>query len=224
MSLRPIEELFDLAAERKGGEAAFKATLQKPLSAKKLADIPDDRWLSSMSKCVFNAGFNWRVVDKKWPDFEDVFDGFNPNRLAMMSDEDLDRYLQDARIIRHGKKINAIAENARFCLALRAEQGSVGKALGEWPSTDYVGLLQMLKKRGSRIGGATGQYFLRFSGVDSFILSKDVVRALIRDGVVDKAPTSKRDLATVQEAFNHWRETGPYSFNEISRILACSIE
>lgn len=224
MTLTPIEKLFDLAAERKGGAEAFKASLAISLAPEKLAKIPNDRWLSILSKCVFNAGFNWKVVDKKWPDFEDVFDGFDINRLAMMSDEDMDRYLKDARIIRHGKKIASIADNARFCLELAKEYGSVGKAIGSWPSSDYVGLLDMLKKRGTRIGGATGQYFLRFSGVDSFILSKDVVRALIREGVVDKSPTSKRDLKAVQEAFNHWNETGPYGLSQISRILACSVE
>lgn len=224
MTLTPIEELFNLAAERKGGAEAFKATLAIPSTPDQVSEIPNDRWLSIMSKCVFNAGFNWKVVDKKWPDFEDVFKGFDINRLAMMSDEDMDRHLKNARIIRHGKKIAAIADNARFCLDLTKEYGSVGKAIGHWPSSDYVGLLEMLKKRGTRIGGATGQYFLRFSGVDSFILSKDVVRALIREGVVDKSPTSKRDLKAVQEAFNHWHETGPYGLSQISRILACTVE
>ncbi len=224
MALMPIDQLFDLAAARKGGADAFKATFPTVRSSSELAEIPNDRWLSTMSKCVFNAGFNWRVVDAKWPSFEEVFEGFNPHRLAMMSDEDLDRYLKDARIIRHGKKISSIADNARFCLDLAKENGSVGKAIGEWPATDYIGLLAMLKKKGTRIGGATGQYFLRSIGVESFVLSKDVVIALIRDGIVDKAPTSKRDLTAVQDAFNQWKETGPYSLTEISRILACSIE
>ncbi|MCG8490334.1 MAG: DNA-3-methyladenine glycosylase I [Sneathiellales bacterium] len=224
MALTPIQDLFEIASERKGGADVFKETLPVPDTVDQLLEIPDDRWLSCMSKCVFNAGFNWRVVDKKWPDFEKIFSGFDIHKQAMMSDEDLDRYLQDARLIRHAKKITSIAENARFCVELKKEHGSVANAIGRWDPEDYIGLLDMIKKRGSRLGGATGQYFLRFMGVESFVLSQDVVKALIRDGVVEKNPTSKRDLKAVQEAFNEWREQGPYSHSEISRILACSVE
>ena len=45
-----------------------------------LAAIPDDRWLSCLAKCVFQAGFNWKVVDSMWPGFETVFDGFDIGR------------------------------------------------------------------------------------------------------------------------------------------------
>jgi len=224
MALTPIQDLFEIAAVRKGGEKAFKETLPVPYAPDQLRDTPDDRWLSCMSKCVFNAGFNWRVVEKKWPGFEEVFDGFDIHRQAMMSDEDLDRYLKDERLIRHAKKISSITENARFCVELKKEQGSVGNVIACWDPEDYIGLLEMIKKRGNRLGGATGQYFLRFMGVESFVLSRDVVKALIRDGVVEKNPTSKRDLKAVQEAFNTWRAEGPFSHSEISRILACSVE
>ena len=56
--------------------------------------------------------------------------------------------------------------------------------LGGWPSTDYIGLLAFMKSGGSRIGGNTGQYAMRFMGRDSFILSRDVVARLIAEGVI----------------------------------------
>ncbi|HSM19311.1 MAG TPA: 3-methyladenine DNA glycosylase, partial [Hyphomicrobiales bacterium] len=72
--------------------------------------------------------------------------------------------------------------------------------------------------------GTSGQYFLRTMGVDGFVLSRDVVRALIREGVVDREPTSQRDLAKVQAAFDHWRAESGRPMAQISRTLACSIE
>jgi 3-methyladenine DNA glycosylase Tag len=80
-----------------------------------------------------------------------------------------------------------------------------------------------LKKNASRLGGATVQYFLRFEGWDAFILSQDVVKALVREGVVGKEPTSKKDLAATQTAFNRWREQSGRPVREISRILALSV-
>ena len=65
-----FDEIFAIAAKRKGGAAELEKLLAKPLSAKKLATIPDDRWLSCMTKCIFQSGFNWKVVDNMWPGFE----------------------------------------------------------------------------------------------------------------------------------------------------------
>ena len=82
----------------------------------------------------------------------------------------------------------------------------------------------MLKKRASRLGGATAMYFLRGMGVDSFITSTDVSRALIREGVIDKPPSSKRDFDAVQTAFNRWHDESGRPLTHIGRVLACSID
>lgn len=221
---RDFDALFEIAAARKGGAEAFEATLPKVKTPRQLARIADDRWLSMMARCVFQAGFNWKVVDQKWPGFEEAFDGFDPGRWSMMSDDDLDRLLKDTRVVRHAKKLQSVGDNALFLRDLAAERGTASRFFADWPDEDYVGLLQILKKRGSRLGGATGQYFLRFMGKDSFITGGDVVKALIREGIVDKQPSSQKDLARVQEAFNHWRDQSGRPMAHISRTLACTIE
>lgn len=220
--MRKFEEIFAIAAERKGGTAALEKLLEPAASVDDLAKVPDDRWLAMMAKCIFNAGFNWKVVEAKWPGFEAAFDGFDPRQVAMYHDDDLARLVSDERIVRHGGKIRSVQENAQFVLELAKEQGSVGKALGGWPTQDYVGLLDMLKKRGSRLGGNTGQYFLRFMNRDGFILSKDVIGRLIAEGVIDKAPSSRKAMNDVQQAFNTWQQQSGRSLKEISRVLAMS--
>jgi 3-methyladenine DNA glycosylase Tag len=219
-----FDVLYDLAAARKGGADAFEATLKNPKSPEELAGIADDRWLSAMSKSVFQSGFSWKVVEAKWPRFEEVFAGFDIGRMSMMSDDDLDRFLRADGIIRHAKKILSIRDNAVFLRGLAAEHGSAGRAIGGWPKKDFSGLLWLLRGRGSRLGGSTGMYFLRAAGVDGFVLSRDVVRALMRAGVVEKEPGSKRDLDRVQAAFNQWSAESGRPLMQISRVLACSIE
>ena len=223
-SPRPYDDLFALAAARKGGADAFEKTLPTPKTATELAAIPDDRWLAAMTRAIFQAGFSWKVIEAKWPGFETAFWGFDPGRCSLMSDDDLDVLLKNKGIVRNGAKIRTVAQNAALLCELAAEHGSAAKAFAHWPSEDFVGLLTLLKKRASHLGGTSGQYFLRTMGVDSFVLSKDVVRALIREGVVEKAPTSQRDLARVQEAFDHWRGQSGRPMTQISRTLACSIE
>ena len=87
-----------------------------------------------------------------------------------------------------------------------------------------MGLLDLLAKRGVRLGGRTGQYFLRFIGKDGFVTSADVV-ACLRDAGLDisENPTSKRDLAKIQAQFNAWAlETG-LPLTHLSRICAMSV-
>ena len=223
-SLVSFDELNTIAAERKGGADAFEAMLPSVKTPEELAAIPDDRWLSMMARCIFQAGFNWKVIEKKWPGFEEAFEGFDPARWSMMSDEDLDRLLKDTRVVRHAKKLMSVGENAVFLRDLAAEHGTAARFFADWPVSDYVGLLLVLKKRGSRLGGNTGQYFLRFMGKDSFILGGDVVKALIREDVVDKAPSSQKDMAKVQAAFNSWAAESGRTLAAISRTLACTVE
>jgi len=223
-TLTDFDDLLAIAAGRKGGAAAFEATLPQVKSPAELAAITDDRWLSTMAKCVFNAGFSWNVVDNKWPGFEEAFAGFDPARWSMMSDEDLDRLLKDTRVVRHARKLASVGDNAVFLRDLAAEHGSAARFFADWPGEDYIALLQVLKKRGSRLGGNTGQYFLRFMGKDGFLTGGDVVRALIREGVIDRQPSSQTDLRKVQAAFNHWAGQSGRPMAQISRTLACTVE
>lgn len=221
--MRRFDEIYSIAAGRKGGEKALEEMLSQPKSPTQLTALPDHRWLSCMTRCVFQAGFNWKVVENMWPGFEAAFDGFDIGRCAMLHDDDFDRLVADKRIVRHATKIRAVQHNAVFVAQLAKDHGSAGKALGTWPPAGYVGLLAMLKKRGARLGGNTGQYFLRFMGVDGFILSKDVVARLVAEGVVDKAPASQKTMTAVQDAFSCWQQESNRSLTEISRVLAMSI-
>lgn len=222
--MEDFSAIWQRAAARHGGEKALLAKMPEVKTARQLAAIPDDRWLAEMTKRVFQAGFSWKVIETKWPGFEEAFHAFNPARVAMFSDDDIDRLLKDTSIVRHAQKILSVRANAVFVNDLAREHGSAGKFFAGWPDDDYVGLLEVLKKRGSRLGGATGQYFLRFMGKDSFVLGRDVSAALIAAGVVDKEPKSKRDLAAVQAAFNEWAAESGKPLSHISRTLGFSID
>ena len=212
------------AAKRHGGEKALETSLPKPKSAAVLKKIPDDRWLAAMTRAVFQAGFVWKVIEAKWPGFEEAFDKFDPHRVAFYSGEDMGRLASDTRIVRNGAKIKATVENARFVVELAKEHGSAGAFFAASKPETYADLLEVLKKRGDRLSGASAQFFLRSQGVDSFVLSPSVTAALIKAKVADKPPTSRKALVAVQAAFNQWRKESGRSLTEISRTLAMSID
>jgi 3-methyladenine DNA glycosylase Tag len=212
------------AEKRKGGPAALKKLLPDQPDKTALTKLADDRVLAEMTQRVFSAGFAWSVIESKWDGFEAAFLGFQPKKLVVQSDDFWHELTRDQRIVRNGAKIMSVRDNAQFVLDIAAEHGSFGKFLANWPSSDEIGLLDLLNKRGSRLGGNTGQMLLRFIGWDGFVTSKDVV-ACLRDAGLDIAEEvkSKGDLAKVQAQFNAWaKETGlPYA--HLSRICALSI-
>ena len=131
--------------------------------------------------------------------------------------------LKDTRIVRNGAKIQATINNAQFVVDTAKEHGSFSKFLKQWPANDQVGLLEHFKKNASHLGPTGAMYFLRSNGWDAYILSPDVAKALIREKVVSKAPTSKADMKAVQAAFNTWTEQSGLPQKDVSRILSFSV-
>ncbi len=209
------------AEQRKGGAQNLQRLLPPKPKPRALAQLGDDRVLAEMTRRVFQAGFAWSVIANKWPGFEDAFLNFNPAKLLFQPDEYWDNLTTDTRIVRNAAKIMSVRANAGFVHEIAAEHGSFGKFLSVWPSSDQVGLLDVLAKRGSRLGGNSGQMLLRFLGWDGFVTSKDVI-ACLREAGVEIAPQikSKRDLAKVQAQFNAWADETGLPYVHISRICA----
>ena len=212
------------AAKRKGGEKVLASLMPKKRDNKALAKLTDDRVLAEMARRVFCAGFVWSVIDKKWPGFEEAFLGFNPKRLLFQPAEFWEKLTQDTRIVRNPTSIRSVRDNAKFVTDIAAEHGSFGKFLAAWPADDQIGLLDVLAKRGSRLGGFSGQYLLRFLGRDSFILTGDLMMCLRDAGVpISEKGTSKKDQKLAQAQINEWARESGLPLTHISRICSMSI-
>ncbi len=222
--MQSFEDIHNRALERKGGEAALAEKLPpKPLSNKKLAKLGDDRFLAEMTRCIFQAGFVWRVINNKWPDFETVFFGFDPLKMTLLSPEQLETIGKDERIVRNMQKILTVPKNAQFILDVAHEHGSFAQFIANWPCHDITSLWKLLKKKGQRLGGMTGSRVLRNTGKDTFQLTGDVIHCLQQAGADIKGnPTSQKDLNVIQDVFNQWHEESGLPYAHISRICACS--
>jgi len=219
----PFKRIRERAAKRKGGEKVLASLMPRKPDNKAVAKLGDDRVLSDMAARIFSAGFVWDVIDKKWPGFEEAFLAFNPKRLLFQPAEFWEKLASDKRIVRNPQKIKSVRENAKFVTEIAAEHGSFGKFLAAWPADDQAGLLEVFAKRGSRLGGFSGQYFLRFLGWDAFVLSNDVLLCLRDAGVAIGSGTSKKDLRAAQAQLNAWAKESGLPITHVSRTCALSI-
>lgn len=224
--MKPFAEIYERAQERKGGEAALLALLPENIvNAQTLIKTPNDRYLSAMTDAIFKAGFVWKVVEAKWPAFEEAFFGFDISQCAYITPEEQEAIANNVAIIRNRTKIKTVPANAQMIIETAIKyDGSFGRFIAEWPVEDYVGLLAYLHKHGARLGGTSCQYFLRKMGKDGFILGRDGIAALINANVIEKAPNSKRAMLQVQQAYNEWHAETGFSYAKLSRVLALSID
>lgn len=141
--------------------------------------VADDRRLfEKLSLEGFQSGLSWRTILNKRAAFRDAFAGFDFATVARFTEADVERLLQDAGIVRHRGKIEAVINNARRCLELVEEQGSLARyiwrfepaALGEPVHATETeasrALSKDLKKRGWKFVGPTTMYaFMQSMGL-----------------------------------------------------------
>ena len=221
--MESFASIYQRAVERKGGESHLQTLLSTPLNHEDLMALNDDQWLEEFTRKIFQSGFYWSVIDKKWPGFQSVFLQFNISKLLMMPPELWEVKSTDERIVRNYRKVKTIAENAAMIHFLRSDQGvSFSQFIADWPVEDIIGLWAWLKNHGARLGGNTGAYTLRVMGKDTFILSKDVEAYLRAHNVIDGGLRSKKSLQATQLFFNGLRQQSGLSLQELSQIIAYS--
>jgi 3-methyladenine DNA glycosylase Tag len=219
-----FKPILNRALQRKNGEQGLELWVSEPLSKAAFMRQDDARFLSMMTKVVFQAGFVWRVIENKWPDFETVFFGFDAEKMVLLSPEQWEKIGTDKRIVRNMQKILSVPQNAAYINDQSRAFGSYAAFLQQWPSEDLIGLYRHLKQAGCRLGGMSGPRMLRQMGLDTFMLTTDVVMCLQTAGLdIADQPTNKSDLAKVQDCFNHWRQQTGFSYTRLSRICASSI-
>jgi 3-methyladenine DNA glycosylase Tag len=219
-----FQTIFEEALFRLGDEGILKSKLPIPKTRDELRTVNDNDYLSIMSRRIFRAGLKHSMVDAKWPSFEDVFYGFDIDRVRMMSDDELEALMQDKRIIRHWGKIKSVRANAQTIHELLDEKNGVGEYVANWPADQIVDLWDDLKKRFTQLGGNSGPYFLRMAGKDTFLLTKFVIRALGKWGAIEEEPKGKKARQAVQGIINQWSEECERPICQISMILALSVD
>jgi DNA-3-methyladenine glycosylase I len=123
----------------------------------------------------FQAGLSWATILRKRPAFRAAFAGFDPDAVAVFTDADVERLMQDPGIIRNRLKIRATIRNAQATLELRNDGGLVDFVWGFRPastprpraaadipteSAESVALSKALRKRGFSFVGPTTMFAL----------------------------------------------------------------
>ena len=128
----------------------------------------------------FQSGLSWRTILTKRENFRAVFSNFDPNVVAEYNETDIARLLNDAGIVRHRGKIEAVINNAKRAREMIAEEGSLAAYFWRFEpaennlpepqtastSKESIALSKDLKKRGWKFVGPTTVYaFMQAMGL-----------------------------------------------------------
>jgi DNA-3-methyladenine glycosylase I len=141
--------------------------------------VDDHRLLEKLALEGFQSGLSWITILRKRENFRRAFADFDPAIIAEFGEPDVERLLGDAGIVRHRGKIEATINNARRCLEVIDEFGSLASYVWSFEPTEPGGTLPLpsqtaasvalskdLKRRGWRFVGPTTVYaFMQAMGL-----------------------------------------------------------
>lgn len=81
---------------------------------------------------TYQAGLSWETVLNKREAFRQVFHHYDVKKVAQMSDDDLEKILENPAVIRHRAKIVSTRQNAQAFLSIQKEYGSFANYLWSW--------------------------------------------------------------------------------------------
>ena len=165
--------------------------------------VDDDiRLFEKMCLEGFQSGLSWLTILRKREGFRAAFAGFDFYKEAKFNDDDVERCLQDASIVRHGGKIRSTINNAQRAIEIQKEFGSLAKYIWQFeppeserpPKCDYEHLSKLgftpsstrlskdLKKRGWSFVGPTTMYaFMQSMGMVNDHLEGCASRAICEE-------------------------------------------
>ncbi len=123
----------------------------------------DSEYFERMTRALFAAGLNWKMIENKWPEFKRAFSGFAIAKVANLSERGVGRLIKDAEIVRNEKKIRATVYNAGEFVRLGREFGSFRKYLQSFGRDEEL-LQEDLQERFHHLGPSSARMFLWLAG------------------------------------------------------------
>lgn len=127
----------------------------------------DDAYFENMTRVIFQAGLNWKVIERKWPAFQEAFKGFSIEKVARFGVDAVERLMANEGIVRNQRKILAAIYNAGEFKKIKGEFGSFQAFIDTLDkSENYALMIEEFSKRFKHIGPSSTRIFLFSVGED----------------------------------------------------------
>ncbi|MFX1405224.1 MAG: DNA-3-methyladenine glycosylase I [Promethearchaeota archaeon] len=126
----------------------------------------DSKYFENMTRVIFQAGLNWKVITMKWPDFKEAFADFDIDKVTAFDDTDVARLMENKAIVRNEAKIKATILNAQVFHDIATTHGSFHTYLKNLlANQDLNQIMKTLQKQFNRLGKTSAHIYLWSVGV-----------------------------------------------------------
>lgn len=115
-------------------------------------------YLEVMSRAVFQAGLSWASIGRRWAQYREAFDGFDPQKVASYTEGDVDRLMRAEGVLHSARKIRATIDNAAAMIEMDRRHGGFAGYLRSF--RDYAALAADFKRHFKFMGDMNVWYFL----------------------------------------------------------------
>jgi DNA-3-methyladenine glycosylase I len=124
----------------------------------------DNEYFERMTRALFQAGLNWKMIDTKWPNFRKAFMDFSIGKVARFDSKELKKLMNDKGIVRNERKIKSTIYNAQQFVSLGKEFGSFRKYIDSF-GKNHSALQSDLQTRFQHLGESSSRTFLWMAGM-----------------------------------------------------------
>lgn len=158
---------------------------------------PDSFFYKGLVKTIHVSGFKVAILRDRWEDIKKAFSNYDINKVSQYTDEDLERMMNNPKIIRNKRKLEACIKNAKIMKEISDKHGSFGEYLNQSKDNPQE-LEEDLKDKFHFLGDVLVLDYLRGIGVDSIKPDTHVVRIMHRLNLVDSEEVTSDTINQVR--------------------------
>ena len=157
---------------------------------------PDSFFYERLVITIHVSGFRVSVLRDRWDDIKKAFSDYDIYRVSQYTDKDLEKMMNNPKLIRNEKKLKACIENAKIMKNISEEYGSFGEFLSGL-GNNLRELREELRTKLKYLGPVLIHEYLKEIGIDSIKPDVHVVKVMHRLGLVDSEKISSDSIDRV---------------------------
>ena len=180
-------------------------------------DKPDSFFYDKLVGTIHVSGYKVSILRNRWNDIKQAFSNYDINKVSRYTSKDLEKMLDNPRLIRNRRKLNACIENAKIMREISEQYDSFGKYLNE-NKNNLKELKEKLIKRFYFLGNVLVLNYLKEIGIDAIKPDVHVIRVMYRLGLLNSETMSPENIDKVVEVAKKMSELTAEKLNIIDAI------
>lgn len=221
MDKRELKEIFKLMFNKLESisiDSNFAGDIHRRRKTVFDKNKPDSFFYEKLVGTIHVSGYKVSILRNRWGDIKKAFSNYDINKVSQYSGKDLEKMMNNSKLIRNKRKLQACIENAKIMKEISTKYSSFGKYLDE-NKNNLKRLKEELIRKFYYLGNVLVLEYLKEVGIDAIKPDVHVVRVMYRLGLIDSEKMSPENIDKVIEVANKMSQLTREKLNVIDAIF-----